>query len=58
MVFETIPVYLGATEPYVGDYTSTESYELHSISCKKNASPVSLPSFGLLLRAHAAHTHG
>jgi hypothetical protein len=30
----SVEVYLGATEPYVGDFDSTETYELHSISCK------------------------
>jgi hypothetical protein len=35
----TIPVYLGATEPYVGEYASTEDYELHSIACARTPGP-------------------
>ena len=30
----SILIYLGASEPYVGDYDTTETYELHSISCE------------------------
>jgi|EP01043_Picozoa_sp_COSAG02_P002257 hypothetical protein len=29
-----ILVYLGASEAYVGAYETTETYELHSISCE------------------------
>eukprot|EP01043_Picozoa_sp_COSAG02_P019326 COSAG02_NODE_926_length_15856_cov_13.975566_4_plen_89_part_00 len=29
-----ILVYLGASKPYVGDYETTETYELHSILCE------------------------
>ena len=31
----SILIYLGASEPYVGDYDTTETYELHSISCER-----------------------
>ena len=41
----TVKLYLGAEEKYVGDYASTEDYELHSISYSCNADGVAVAAY-------------
>ena len=41
----TVKLYLGAEAPYVGSYTSTEDYELHSISYSCNADGVAVATY-------------
>ena len=41
----TVKLFLGAEAPYVGSYTTTEDYELHSISYSCNADGVAVAAY-------------